>query len=481
VSHLAPRVAAATLLLSAIGCSGQPAAPTPTVIVLKRSVEHGNVCWQATPEDAPPSDLPLCAAPFAGNVISGVDHLSLVVEYAAAAGPLRFVAGQTPPAPTVTMLLDGVATPIAGTPRASASLDPFYYDVDFVAPAPATSMVFEVQAEAGYGAPPTAPITVVPRAFERFSASCPRLVDPAGGSAFGGNRCVAGTGSASLTAEIASSTADTVTVVSAVDGVPLGSVALTTSAGVDDTGTSIAETTLAPVPVPSADEGDASWTLTGTFGATTSPPATLALVAPRPLLSILGPCASTTCSGGTGQVNVTVELPGATQQIVQLTSTVGAVTSTQQVTVGPMNPLVGPLSGSMLLNVPIASSGALWTLTASYQDQLASKQFTIVSPMPTLSVTCGSTTPCAPREGGVVALTIGAPGALQDPTAVVRTSVNGVPDQQLDPLTLTSADGGATLTSTSTLQVPMSPGAQWTISAVVGGYATPSQALTIVP
>ncbi|TMQ07985.1 MAG: hypothetical protein E6J90_41740 [Deltaproteobacteria bacterium] len=130
------------------GCGADDAPAPMTLSLLKQTTDS---CYLLVGGDTPARSLTfpfkLCDTPGITSVIAGATQLELIADY----GALEFSESTAVPTPTITMTLDGAASP---TPLGAARLPQggrAVFGASFVAPAhPGAQLAFLVSATAGF-------------------------------------------------------------------------------------------------------------------------------------------------------------------------------------------------------------------------------------------------------------------------------------------------------------------------------------------
>jgi hypothetical protein len=575
-------ILAASLLT---GCSDD-LPPGEMKVAVQRSVPAQD-CWATVtggePDPQLPLDRPCPAADPQPHVTGGSDLIRLVIDYGS---DVAFTPGTKPPLPTVTMTLDGVATPTGGSIRPGALQgERAFFLATFKAPArEVTEMVLEVQAAQGFG-------HRVPQAIRVDAPRVEVTIDQCKEDA--PCELTSGTGTAAITVTVPGSTPVDVTLTSQINNIlqPLtqvvhantaggttGNPVMTGSAfpvvpvapegatwkliaqwgtsegegpvitlrkpvveltldkcaantpchlisGVDVLGlkatvpgmvpgdvtltstidgllqpgsTTISVKTLindasgpkmsgpAHIVAPVAKEG-AQWVLHAQYGASTFTTPAVTLHTPVVDLAVQqcgmpGPCVLT---GGVGSAVLDLRVPAATAPTVTLTWAIDNVLQqgSQMIQLGPpvMTPNGQISMGTAFLPVPAVHDGATWQIFAQHVGMTSGAQaITIQAPTLGAELTCGPG--CVPKASGTVALRVTAPEGFITKTALVSTSVDGVPSVNDATLTLSTLDVNAgTISGVLSLPVPNASGATWQIDTVVGPYKAPTILTTIEP
>jgi hypothetical protein len=472
---------AATLAASALmGCSDD-APPGEMRVAVQRAIP-GQTCWASLTADAPDAALgldPPCAAPtdLAPRLAGGSDLIRLVIDYGA---DLEFTPGTTPPAPTITMTLDGVITATGGSvvPASSGKSRAIFLATFQAPPRAVTEMRFDVQAAQGFS-------HRVPESFRVDAPQVGLTVD----QCKEGQPCelTGGIGTATTTVTVPGATAVDVTLSSTLDDVlqPLSVVVRANIPG-GTVGSPVMTGHAFPA-VPLAGNASSTWQLFGQWNSSTGAGPRITLNAPVPAIRVQQCASDVPCAlaGGVGNAAVELVVPSSAATSATLTWAIDNVLQPGSQSVPLATLMVAPTGpvamGTTFVPVPVVHGGAAWQLFAQYAGTTSSAPVvTILAPTLGAALACGST--CVPKVGGKVGLLITAPAGFVTPTALVSTSVDGVPSVVSASVTLTTLDVNAgTISGVMSLPVPSSAGSTWQIDTIVGAYKAPAILTTIVP
>jgi hypothetical protein len=479
-------VAVTAWLVVDVGCSSDTSPSGMTVTVQKW--DPVNQCFATMVGDPLPAFAPnnsaqdgrAQACPVGSpHLVASVDQVRMVIGY----GDLKFGSSTSPPAPTVTMTLDGVLTPTGASITLTQGVTPTVFVAAFMAPGRVVNeMDLFASVTAGFDHPPVGPLSV---SGPNVSVSVPQCVADAAAC----DAIVAGVGSVSVVVSAPGTASSTGTITWTLNGIPqAGSTPLNLA---PDPNTVNTITGVAFVPVPGATSAT-QWALTAQVGLGSGNAPNITLVAPvvRAAVEDCPDAGNCTLTADVGLVAVLVSAPGIASAAMPVSGTVTTtIDGVPQQSAFPVTLAAAPnqtnvMAGIAYVPVPAATDGAIWGLGAQVGTVFATVPSTIVlrapTVVPTLQGCAAPPTPCSVAEGSAVSFTVQVPIGMSAQQVTISTMVGNAVDigSLVVNLSMTDIDG-KTISGTATLTAPTQSGATWLINANVGGYNAPTVRATI--